>query len=304
MKKIVLAVCCASLIWAGCKENDMPINFGTTSVSDTTYVLAPSAIPALDSHNVLVEEFTGQSCSNCPAAHASLDAIIAQPGYGTRVNIVCLYPLSGIAGPQTIPPPGAAYNFTDSSATSVLTGIYGALPGLPSAGFDRTVFNGAIINLPGGWGSFIDTRKVVTDSLNLSVKSIYNTATKTATITAIVTYLDSVSVNHNLSIVVVEDSITDFQEKYASGSTFIDSTYLFNDVFRAMLTSVPGGDPLPVAKGKGRVYQRVYTYTPMPHYPSELAPVVAHLRVIAFVNCANPGDYHVVQSMQAKLMGP
>ena len=292
MKNKFIAICCVAMAFAGCKETDAPIGFVTTSSTDSTYVLPTGSIPAADAHNVLVEEFTGQSCSNCPAAHASLDGIAA-PGH---VNVVGLY-ITNFS--QTTPPSGYVYDFRDSTATLIGNGIYGGISAMPCAGIDRIPVSGSLISYSGTWSGTVTTQKALVDSVNLAVESSFSGGV--ATIKATITYLKAMSTKQNLSIVVVEDSMYDKQE---DGLT-VDASYLFTDVYRGMVTSAPLGDPIldtMATKEAGRVYWRKYTYTPKITTPSP-AIVPVHCRVIAFVNSQGTGgDFHVLQSWECKLV--
>jgi hypothetical protein len=303
MKHLFTIICLSAFVWSGCKENNALIVYpGPTAVQDsttrdTTYVLAAGSIPAAQPHNVLIEEFTGQSCSNCPAAHSLLASIAEGSGNAGRINIVSMY-LQG--GPQTYPPNGAKFNFTDSIVTQISSSIYPGINALPSGGIDRAIFNSNMVLYTSEWSTDITTQKALVNPLNLSLTSSYNATTNKATITVFVTYITPVTIPQNLSVIVVEDSMFDLQE---DGIT-IDTGYLFRDVFRAMITAPPFGDPLPDAKEAGRVYRRMYTYTPVKHKIADGPITPSHLRVIAFINNANGSDKQVIQSQGTKLMGP
>ena len=72
MKKLpLLALSAAAMFWlSACEEKGPLINFEDGPVaSDTTYVAAPETP---QTKKLLVEEFTGASCTNCPAAAEKL----------------------------------------------------------------------------------------------------------------------------------------------------------------------------------------------------------------------------------------
>ena len=304
MKKTFLAVCIGGLFFAGCKEvpPDIILTVAAASV-DTTYMKVPPA--STDPHNVLVEEFTGQSCANCPAGHAILDnAAASNPG---RVNIIGLFEHDGST--VTTPPGGAAYDFTSLVALAIgNSAVYNSVPGLPNGGIDRVPYLGFPGNLipDADWSGDIAGRLNTVDSLNMTISSAYTSSTGVATITATVIYTQTMSTKQSLGIVVVADSIIDFQEE-PLGKT--DSFYLFNSVFVGMVTAVPCGDPLIDSisvKDPGRFVQLVYTYTVPTTFSSGMGVVnPAHCRVVAFVNSPGyGGSYQVLQSEQTKLMGP
>ena len=305
MKRIAITFCCiAGFLFEGCKEVPPAIVFGTSKAADSTYVISP--VPTADPHNVLIEEFTGEGCSNCPAAHAQLDnnaSVMAG-----RAIVISMY--QNAAG-LSIPPSGAYFDFRNDKVSAIFASDiyntnkdanYGSLPG---AGIDRTPLTPGTTTFLNAttWAGLIATRTAVTDSLNLAVTSVCSAGV--ATITATITYTQAVSTLQNLSIAVVEDSIVDYQEEPFG---VIDSTYTFNDVFVDMVTPAPFGDAILdtlATKVAGRVLRKVYTYTvPTAFMKGSVNP--AHCRIIAFVHqpqSAGP-DFHVIQSQQTKLMGP
>src|ERR1019366_1267127 len=206
MKKGFIAISCAAMLWAGCKENDAPIDFGHKSLADTTYVLPASKIPASPaSHNVLVEEFTGQSCSGCPAGHTNLENIVSANAAG-RINVIGLY-ITNFS--QTKPPTGSIHDFRDSIASVIGNQVYVGISALPSGGVDRTKFSSQILLYSSDWNAAIASQLNIADSLNLTDSSTYDSATNKATITVLVTYVYQVATQQNISIAIVEDSMTD-----------------------------------------------------------------------------------------------
>jgi len=306
MKRSFLAACIGTLFFAACKEVPVVgITYGTgaAAVTDTTYVL--TSVPAATAHQVLVEEFTGQACSNCPAGHAILDS--DEVHYPGLINVIALFPHDN--SPLTNPPAGAAYDFTSVTALNIANTVYGSVPQYPSAGIDRLPYlssSGRYI-ADANWTADITSLLPQVDSLNMGVSSSYATVAgvTTATIVATVTYLQSMTTQQNLSVVVVADSIIDVQE-FPFGTDTPD--YVFNSVFVGAVSGVPYGDPLIdtiTLKAPGRFVRSVYTYTVPGTFSSGKGAVnPAHCRVVAFVNGPGTGgNYQVYQSVQAPL-GP
>ena len=295
MKKLIVVIGLGILALPSCKEKPPYINLTacTPTILDTTYVTR--TIPAAEPHNVLIEDFTGASCSNCPSAH---DIILGIDTTHTgRINIIGLMPDDFS---QTEPCPKSAYNFRSSVASLIEQQIFGSLYAMPNAGIDRMPLGdpqqGGIYQVVarGSWPDYVNTQLGVTDSINLSVVSTYDPTTQQATITTTVTYLQPSTALQSLSIAVVEDSFVDWQE---DGFNY-DSTYHFNDILRDLVTCNPAGSPiLPAIPNKeaGRVATRTYLYK---IDPAKWNP--AHMRVIAFVTNASDGR-HVYQSKQTKL---
>jgi hypothetical protein len=247
-------------------------------------------VPATDPHNVLVEEFTGQSCSNCPSAHDLLDAI-ADSNAG-RVNVIGLY-ITDFG--QTTPPPGSTHDFRSDTASVIGKNIYGGVGSLPSGGVDRTPVTGQLLLDRGVWGGIIHNQLNIADSVNLKMESAFDDASSTAKIKATVVYTQPVYTKQNLTVMIVEDSMVDKQERPAA----VDDNYTFTNVFRGTVTAVPMGDPIldtMALKVPGRRYIRTYTYKLPSGYN------VKNCRVIGYINSPGTGsDYHVWQSWQCRL---
>ncbi len=294
MKNILFAFCGVALLFTGCKEHDIPIDFSIKAISDSTGV--SSSVPAPAPHQVLVEEFTGESCPNCPSAHSDLDKVSTIGAGNGLVNVISMYTAGS---PQSIPPSGAVYDLRDDVATAVLSGIFGNVGGLPAASIDRVSSGGSVVQVgSSSWDGVISSELAIASPVNISVTSAYNAANGTASITAIVTYTQPQTTTQNLSVVIVEDSISDLQE-FPS----VVQNYTFMDVFRGMATKVPAGDVLQATAGNdtkeaGRFFQKVYAYK-LPAKTPAIVP--AHCRVIAFVNSTNGSDKHILQSAQCPL---
>ena len=295
MKKLIAAVGLGILALSSCKEKPPYIDLtaGTPIILDTTYVV--SSIPAAEPHNVLIEDFTGPTCSNCPSAHSIILGI--DGAHTGRINVIGLMPDDFS---QTLPTDSSKYNFRSSVASQIEQQIFGALYAMPDAGIDRMPLGDAnqgsiyqVVNRA-TWSDLVNTQLAVTDSINLSVVSTYDPTTQKAAITTTVTYLQPMSTQQSLSIAVVEDSFVDWQEDGINYDTF----YHFNDVFRDLVTGNPVGSPiLPAMPNKeaGRTAMRTYLYA---IDPTKWNP--AHMRVIAFVTNASDGR-RVYQSKQTKL---
>ncbi|GAA4463428.1 hypothetical protein GCM10023093_11850 [Nemorincola caseinilytica] len=308
MKKYLLLMAVATLAISSCEEKapNVRLTEPAIEVKDTTYV---STVPPAQPRNVLVEEYTGASCTNCPAAHEVLKEYQKQhPG---RINVIGLY----IKGPiQTVPPtaPHAAkYDFRHDDATSIAQNIYGGVSMLPSAGIDRLPVNKSIKLDRSTWGGAIENGLAMPDSINLALESTFDNASGIATIVATISYPMTITFAHNLNLVLVQDSIVDVQE-YPTTDTVHpggDEEYDFTNVLRTVITALPGGDaifPNIPAKEPGRVIVRVYKYdtkniADRTVNPKKQPPLVAaHCRIIGYITAAST-PYRIMQSAQTTL---
>jgi hypothetical protein len=293
MKRSLLAVSCCILIFSSCKEKAPVIDFGLPKGTDTTFVVTP--VPPAEQHNVLVEEFTGQSCSNCPAAHEALNEIEhAHPG---RVNVLGLY-FEGIT--QTKPPVDARYDFRHGDSKLISISVYSGVNAIPAAGIDRISVNGTLKIDRSVWASTVTNRLAVETPINLKVESSFNEGDTQASITVTLVYTKTVDFAHNLSIAIVEDSMVDVQEYPSTDPVHPskDEEYVFTNVFRGMVTAAPAGDPILsslIVKEPGRVVVLNYKHK----VTNVLSP--SKCRVFAFVSSLKAGDPEIIQSAQVKM---
>lgn len=298
MNRLFFAAFSLGVLMVSCKETPPPINYGGAVVVDTTYEDAAN-IPAAEPHEVLVEEFTGQSCTNCPAAHESLEKIREE--HNNHVNVIGLY-YEGIS--QTKPPTGAKYDLRQAAAKETANTVYGGVNSIPAAGVERFAPSGSGIKLaPAEWENAITTRLAVPTPVNIKIDSRYNATDRIDSVKITLTYTGTVSYKHNMCIAVLEDSIIDKQEYPSTHPIYPgeNPNYVFKNVFRSMVNGTISGDavlPAMPVKNPGRVIVRNYTYkVPENHNPD-------HCHLVAYIikteeTAADKGI--IIHSRQAKM---
>lgn len=294
MKKILAALSIGTLAISSCHEKGPNIIYSVAPKTDTTYVV--TTVPAAEPHNVLIENFTGATCSNCPAAHELINTLgTTYPG---RINAISLFVNDF---PQAVPPTGFHTDFRTVLATNIESSVFQSLLAMPIAGIDRLPVGQAADQRPyqcyrDVWSGIVATQLNVADSINMDLSSTFDATTRKATIKLKVTYVQPVSTPQNFSIAVLEDGFVDIQE-FPTG---YDSFYHFNDVLRGMVTTGALGDallPSITTKEAGRVYEATYNYN------VDAGWNAANCRLIAFVHRsdASSGTF-VYQSKQTKLV--
>ncbi len=300
MKKLLILFGTCLVGFSACTEKAPDIILHSVPAKvDTFYISSANLTP--EPHNVLVEDFTGATCTNCPAAHdiiKGLQDIAANRG---RIIDIALH-INDY--PQTEPVRGHKYDFRSAVATSIQNGVFQSLIAMPIGGIDRQP-NGSntaapLQCSPTVWASTINSRLNTVDSINLDVVSSYDPVAKKVKITATVSHIYATDIVQNLNLAIVEDSFIDKQEdNRVTGYT--DTAYHFNSILRALVTATPLGDQIAPSytnntKPKGLVYTRYYTYD----WNTAWNP--ANCRVIAFVTKgAAAGAANVYQTKEAKI---
>lgn len=187
-------------------------------------------LPKLEtSRNILVEEFTGQQCTNCPDAHRALAGLSEL--YGSNMIVVGIHAGSfGIAEGLSptitglMQPEGNEY----ANHWGNLDGI-----GYPIAVINRR--GGAIPFNSGAWPATIRTELTRKAQLDIELSARINAANEIEVNTTLKSYAD---INAKLQLWVVEDNISAFQ--IDNGKVILD--YKHNHVYRASINGTWGED--------------------------------------------------------------
>ncbi len=279
---ILLAV--GSLFWASCqKELGPAINFGTQAV-DTTYEAAPETPTPI---RVLIEEFTGVTCTNCPAGHRAIKAMIdANPG---RVSAIGYQPFN-IA--QANPASETRTDNRTQKATD-LGKSFGGVPYLPCAAINRVPDGGDFLPARPSWTAMLANRLRESAPVNMTLTSAYDSSTRELKVTVRVAYTADVATKHRLTVALTENDIIDAQEESIAGSAEIVThpDYVHEHVFRDFLTSVTGDNVLDsiAVKKPGRVYERRFSYKVDSKWNA------ANCTLTAFVHNEDNGQKNVLQ---------
>lgn len=259
-----------SIISCDYVDNPYPQTVGgdTTGFTAFTFTANPSPFK-----KVLVEDYTGFRCPNCPKAGDELASILASHpdsviGMGVHVSV-------GFAEPAVVSgapagsfqsdfrtPEGDNY---DNNIFRLSTGVNG---GLPKGMINRKDY----INSSSGthkksyisaptWETEVNTLLAQPPDIDLQIHNEYDTVSKILRTQIYSRFLNSLSGNYKLAILITEDSIYDWQidNRLASPSV---TQYWHRHVLRTSINSNDGmGES--IANGTIAVItKRSYTFTP------------------------------------------
>lgn len=279
----------AMLVWivllTACKEKGPIIDIGSSvKAEDSTYA---GAVAAAQPKKVLVEEFTGASCPNCPDAQALLANIEAQNP--DRLAIMAIH-VANFG--QTIPVKGSKYDFRTQDGTDVGATFFTSINNLPSAGHDR-VKNAKQERLmqKNDWAGAINDRLKITPPVNIDITSHYDVASRNVSIEVKIAYTNPMLGQQFLSLAILEDDMIDKQDSVG----IVLNNYKFRHILRDYITPVPGVAFLQdmAQKEAGRVYIRRFTCKVNDAWVPE------NCHIIAFVHQNNGEDKEVLQAATA-----
>lgn len=279
MKRIAgIGLLAAVFALQSCKEKGVIVDFSEKKdFVDTTYLVA---VEKADAKTVLIEEFTGASCTNCPDGHEKVKAIqAANPGRVIAVAYHTYFPGPIFQPVNEYKGIVSAYDFRDSMATDIGKGIYGSLNSIPVGGIDRVLSGGTDAAKRqisrDNWASITNSRLTQAASANLHLSSSYDAAKNEVALLIKVAYTKSVATKNALTIGVMESKIIDAQK-------FPDETvdnYEHNHILRKLLSNYSGNsiiDSISV-KEPGRVYEYKLKFTPSEKWKLENCTIFAFL---------------------------
>lgn len=218
--------------------------------------------------HVLIEEFTGVRCVNCPRGSQAIQDL--QASYGDRLVAVNIH-----AGFFSPPYDSSRYDFRTEAGTGILNAL-GAPLGYPTAVINRRRFPGEERLQTGlaTWPGYVAEEMRKPPAAALALNLDYEAASRQLLVTLSVRALEPLAAQSTrLNVWLTEDNITDWQLT----PTGWDEDYVHHDVFRAALTPILG-QPLRADLAAGAMTTTyTYSYRLPEAYRAEATSIVAFL---------------------------
>jgi len=253
----------------GCKEVGPNINLskGSKALADTTYIESP--VQVAEMKRVLMEEFTGVQCVNCPAGHVIIETL--KNNFGEQLVAVG-YHTDFLGQPYAF----STEDFRTTQATEVQN--YLVFDGYkPAAAIDRVAFDGnqtSLLYPRNSWNNRVQQQLTKTAPLNIELSNTYDAATKKLTIAVELHYTQNVADAQKITLLLTESGM---QQPQLNIGNVIDTIYTHKDVERVFLTNVLG-DELNTTTEAGRVVRRIYETTLGANWKPE------NIHAVAFVH--------------------
>lgn len=282
MKSSILFLIAISLFSLSCREQNPLVNLTPIDTSQ-----------GMQLKNVLIEDFTGVQCPNCPAAHSIAEQLHDQ--HGDRVEIVAIHS----AGFLSFPFPYSAYDFRNvitnggSFSAQVIDNFLGPASYYPMGTIDRKLFDGQnqVMLDRVLWAGMVNQRLTDTVKVELTLDKNYNAVTRKLDLTVSAKYLMNVEGNQAISVMITESGIIDPQEY----PTHIDTNYVHNNVLRGMITN-PTGDLIPEPTTANSTVMRTYSFSLPIGWQAE------NCRVIVFIALNDANNKELLQVKGIKVM--
>lgn len=235
-KKLILLtiVTIFVLFVVSCDKVEPPYTTNTENI-DTAKCPVPQ-FPALTNvyKKILVEDFTGHKCGNCPRAHTALRNLINT--YGDTIVGVALhvgyYATSDATGLYT-------YDFRTPEGTQIDQTFHISDGGLPNGMINRTKDNNNIVINDQSWPTVVQSMLADQPKLAIQIINNYDASDSSFCTHVKLTFLENITDTLMFFCGLIEDSIIKPQINYAVTPNDVPS-YTHMHVFRGSLNGAFG----------------------------------------------------------------
>lgn len=273
-----------------CDKVDAPYSTVSSNIDTVLYPPPAYSINPNAPRKVLIEDYTGHTCGNCPDAAVVLKGILS-----SNPNVVALAVHAG----STFAPPQLP-KYPDDWRTPVGTAFdnrFGvSAAGQPNGLVNRRPVNGSPIVFHTSWANLVNqylSEDPVAD-VELAVKTYYEASSRRLVTYVHSGFLENVAGEVNLGVYLVEDSIIGAQKWYNQG--FVDDyvhDYVHMDMLRSNISPV-WGVSLGTDISAGAILRREWQVV----LPQELNE--AHVKVLAMVY--KVGNNEVIQATDVHII--
>lgn len=284
-KRIFLFIALISsmgLAFYSCDKIDDPVKESTTPPPvDTT----DSVIPV---RKILIEDYTGHNCGNCPKAKKILDSIEIVygeqiVGMGVHAGFFANPPINGCSP--------ADFRTTAGTAFDNFFGISAA--GNPNGMINRMDYPSLThIKAYNDWKGIAASLITIPPDAQIEITNTYTSSTKTVTINLDSKFLNAMIGDYKLGVYIVEDSVAGCQIDYDANPQLINN-YVNRFMLRGDVNST-WGEALATDPAANSVFTKSYSSQLNTGWNDQQCYVIAYIY--------NATTYEVIQAERKKII--
>lgn len=264
----LVAVCFA---FSACDYVDTPQPSGSNGGNGPTGI----------TRNVLIEDYTGHTCGNCPAAAIELDNI--KKLYGNKVVGVGIH--AGFFAKVKTAPFDYDFNTTAGTEYDNFFGI--SKKGNPNGMVNRKDYPSTDhIKAYKSWSTLAAATVNTLADAEIKIETTYDSLAKTVSIVVDVKAINALTGDYKLQVWITEDSIIKPQKDYTKVPDHVDN-YVHRHVLRGDVNSSWGEQVIAGSAAASSTYKKTYSKTLDPSWKPE------HCAIVAFLY--NATTYEVIQ---------
>jgi hypothetical protein len=265
MKKFLPALA-AVLLFAACDKVDGPYSVKQQNNGNDTGAV----------RRILVEDFTGQKCGNCPRAAETITTLKAL--YGDKIVSY------GVHAGFFAQPNVAGTSFLADYRTPVGTELdqfFGnSAAGLPNGLINRVQTSGSYIQSYNNWSTVVGQLINAAPDARIQISNTYDAGSRLVSTTVNTSILNDLAGSYKLCVFVTEDSIVSWQKDYSLNPQDIEF-YTHRHVLRGSMNTTWG---TPIGSGdlaQGANFISDFSMTLNPAWADNHCHVVAYLYNVA-----------------------
>ena len=255
---------------------------GIWSCDEQRRVIVPF-VPSGD-RVVLLEEFTGKGCTNCPKGSREIENLLSI----FPENLIAVSIHAGFfANPQTFPL--GEYDLRSPQAQE-LYDLLGPNFGYPAGVINRIRVNGDMQIGANQWSSAITQQLESAPAVELVLTKTFDPTTRSLSVNVSGIAKEPVAGDIRISVMLTESGIIDAQDDQEAGGIVED--YVHMHVLRTMMTPAAGASVL-TSLTTGQTFSQDYSITLEPNWVPE------NMEIVAFVSNVQGDQLPVLQAISA-----
>lgn len=235
---------------------------------------------------VLLEDYTGHRCGNCPRSHEKMQELLNT--YGDKI-----VPISVHVGFFAMPIGQYTAEYRTSTGNELNTYFGNDNAGLPNGMVNRINWQGDVVLNYSSWQQVIESIITNEPDLGIDIKNTYNQGTKVLDTKIDIKGLKDITGNFKLAVYIVQDSIVSMQTDYNASPQDIPN-YVHRHVLRGAINSTWGDVIALQTISKGEEISRTFNYTINSAWNSEKCYVLAYVY--------NDENKEVIQAEEEKII--
>lgn len=233
-------------------------------------------LPNFPIRKILIEDFTGHHCGNCP--DAARIAVALHDVYCEHIVTIAVH-MGFFAETESNIDGSYAYDFNTTMGAELDEHFNIDPTGLPAGMINRTELNSEIIVGRNKWGSAVEALVSIAPDMHIGISNSYNSATRTVSTEVTSEFLNNLAGTYNLVVVLTEDSIINWQKDYSLPSGQQDvSDYVHRHVLRQSLNGTWGEEIASGSVSSGSSFTNSFSITLPAEWDESHCAIVAYVR--------------------------
>ena len=278
--KYISILCLFSILFLACEEVPPVIR----PVDQTVCNVAEESLVQDQKRQVLIEEFTGNRCVNCPAGSQAIEDLINI--YGEQIVVASIH-----TGFWAFPYEQSKFDFQTEKGDE-LKNFLGTPRGYPAAIINRRLFDGEFnLHLARNlWPGFVEEELNKPPKAKIHINSFFDSSNRELIIEVSVFIMEDILENNvRLSVMITEDGVADYQLTPDG----LKEDYVHNHILRDIVTN-PEGNPVEADLQAGNAFCLSFRTILNENWKTE------NCRTLAFLS-VNDDTIEVLQAQQVEI---